>query len=78
MVFGQIGGDTSPPKYMVVTPMDTAGGTRTEADRMCAVARYNHISSNASLEFHFAGLNRISLVGLSGWPGEGRYPKHIN
>ncbi len=20
----------------------------------------------------------ISLVGLSGWPGEGRYPKHIN
>ncbi len=31
-----------------------------------------------SLEFHFAGLNPISLVGLSGWPGEGRYPKHIN
>ncbi len=31
-----------------------------------------------SLEFHFAGLNHISLVGLSGWPGEGRYPKHIN
>ncbi len=22
--------------------------------------------------------NPISLVGLSGWPGEGRYPKHIN
>ncbi len=31
-----------------------------------------------SLGFHFAGLNPISLVGLSGWPGEGRYPKHIN
>ncbi len=31
-----------------------------------------------SLEFHFAGLNPILLVGLSGWPGEGRYPKHIN
>ncbi len=31
-----------------------------------------------SLGFHFAGLNCISLVGLSGWPGEGRYPKHIN
>ncbi len=31
-----------------------------------------------SLEFHFAGLNPISLVGLSRWPGEGRYPKHIN
>ncbi len=31
-----------------------------------------------SLEFHFAGLNPISLVCLSGWPGEGRYPKHIN
>ncbi len=31
-----------------------------------------------SLGFHFAGLNHISLVGLSGWPGEGRYPKHIN
>ncbi len=28
-----------------------------------------------SLGFHFAGLNPISLVGLSGWPGEGRYPK---
>ncbi len=32
----------------------------------------------ASLGFHFAGLNSISLVGLSRWPGEGRYPKHIN
>ncbi len=32
----------------------------------------------ASLGFHFAGLNPISLVGISGWPGEGRYPKHIN
>ncbi len=31
-----------------------------------------------SLEFHFVGLNPVSLVGLSGWPGEGRYPKHIN
>ncbi len=31
-----------------------------------------------SLGFHFAGLNPISLVGFSGWPGEGRYPKHIN
>ncbi len=31
-----------------------------------------------SLGFHFAGLNPISLVGLSGWPGKGRYPKHIN
>ncbi len=29
-----------------------------------------------SLGFHFAGLNPISLVGLSRWPGEGRYPKH--
>ncbi len=26
-----------------------------------------------SLGFHFAGLNPISLVGLSGWPGEGAY-----
>ncbi len=24
------------------------------------------------------GLNPISLVGLSGWPGEGRYPQNIN
>ncbi len=31
-----------------------------------------------SLGFHFAGLNPISLVGLSGWPGAGRYPNHIN
>ncbi len=31
-----------------------------------------------SLGFHFSGLNPISLVGNSGWPGEGRYPKHIN
>ncbi len=32
----------------------------------------------ASLGFQFAGLNPISPAGLSGWPGEGRYPKHIN
>ncbi len=31
-----------------------------------------------SLGFHFTGLNPISLVGLSRWPGEGRYPKYIN
>ncbi len=31
-----------------------------------------------SLGFHFAGLKPISLVGLSRWPGDGRYPKHIN
>ncbi len=31
-----------------------------------------------SLGFHFTGLNPISLVGNSGWPGEGSYPKHIN
>ncbi len=29
----------------------------------------------ASLGFHFAGLNPISPVGPSGWPGVGRYPK---
>ncbi len=28
--------------------------------------------------FHFTGLNPISLVGLSRWPGVGRYPQHIN
>ncbi len=28
--------------------------------------------------FHFAGLNPISMVGLSSWPGEGRYPQNIN
>ncbi len=28
--------------------------------------------------FHLAGLNPISLVGLSRGPGEGRFPKHIN
>ncbi len=36
------------------------------------------LSTLSSLGFHFAGLNPISLVGLSGWPGEGRYLKHIN
>ncbi len=36
------------------------------------------LSTLSSLGFHFAGLNPISLVSLSGWPGEGRYPKHIN
>ncbi len=35
-------------------------------------------SSHTHTQFHFAGLNPISLVGLSRWPGEGRYPKHIN
>ncbi len=39
---------------------------------------YTYSHHWASLGFHFAGLNPISLVGLSGWPGEGRYPKHIN
>ncbi len=36
------------------------------------------LSTLSSLGFHFAGLNPISLVGLSGWPGEGRYSKHVN
>ncbi len=31
-----------------------------------------------SLGFHFTGLNPISMVGLSRWPGEGRYPQNIN
>ncbi len=32
----------------------------------------------ASLGFHFAGLNPISLASPSRWPGKGRYPDHIN
>ncbi len=32
----------------------------------------------ASQTFHFVGLNPISMVGLSRWPGEGRYPQNIN
>ncbi len=32
----------------------------------------------ASQGFHFTGLNPISTVGLSGCPGEGRYPQNIN
>ncbi len=31
-----------------------------------------------SLGVHFTGLNPISLVGPSSWPGEGRYLKQIN
>ncbi len=31
----------------------------------------------ASQGFHFTGLNPVSLEGISMWPGEGRYPKHI-
>ncbi len=31
-----------------------------------------------SLGFHFTGLNPISMVGLSRWPGEVRYPQNIN
>ncbi len=31
-----------------------------------------------SLGFHFAGLNFISKLGLSRWPGEGRYLQNIN
>ncbi len=36
------------------------------------------LSTLSSQGFHFAGLNPISMVGLSRCPGEGRYPKHIN
>ncbi len=36
------------------------------------------LSSLESLGFHFAGLNPISMVGLSRWPGEGRYPQNIH
>ncbi len=50
-----------------------------------SVCRFWHCQSSdhlvhhgTSLGFHFAGLNPISLVGLSGWSGEGRYPKNIN
>ncbi len=39
---------------------------------------YLGLTEYVDMGFHFAGLNPISLVGLSGWPGEGRYPKHIN
>ncbi len=50
-------------------------------DLSAAFDTVNHqilLSTLSSLGFHFAGLNYISLVGLSGWAGEGRYPKHIN
>ncbi len=45
-----------------------------------SIIRYSCPPSHhwASLGLHFAGLIPISLVGLSGWPGEGRYPNHIN
>ncbi len=45
-----------------------------------SIIRYSCPPSHrwASLGFHFAGLNPISPVGPSGWPGVGRYPKHIN
>ncbi len=36
------------------------------------------LSTLTSLGFHFAGLNPISLVSLSRWPGEGRNPQNIN
>ncbi len=32
----------------------------------------------ASQGFHFTGLNPISMIGISRWPGEGRYHQNIN
>ncbi len=37
-----------------------------------------NLSSQGITGFHFAGLNPIWMVGLSRWPGEGRYPQNIN
>ncbi|KAI2647750.1 NADH-quinone oxidoreductase subunit D [Labeo rohita] len=50
-------------------------------DLTAAFDTVNHqilLSVFSSQRFHFAGLNPVSQVGLSGWPGGEGYPKHIS
>ncbi len=70
--------------YPTTCPLDPIPSHFLEAISPTLLPELTHIINTSLLTgifptaFKQARGNPTSLAGLSGWPGEGRYPKHIN